>query len=47
MYNWYHGNITAGIMSFGGAPGLVVDVHGYSTSDSAVNWTLLGRMPSA
>ena len=47
VYDWYHGNISAGIQLFGGAPGargLVIDVHGYSThSSSAAKWTLLGK----
>ena len=44
VYDWYQGNISAGIQSFGGARGLVIDVHGYSTSSSsAAKWTLLGK----
>ena len=45
VYDWYHGNISAGIASFAGTRGLLIDVHGYSTtSSSAAKWTLLGNI---
>ena len=30
VYNLYHNNISTGISMFGGEPGIVFDIHGYS-----------------
>ena len=42
VYGWYHGNISAGISMFGGAPGILFDIHGYSNGNEK-DWTMLGK----
>ena len=33
VYHWYHGNISAGICMFGGANGILFDIHGYNNAN--------------
>lgn len=45
VYGWYHGNISAGISMFNGAPGILFDIHGYSNGNEK-DWTMLGYLIS-
>ena len=43
VYDLYHSNISVGVSMFGGEPGIIFDIHGYSNENER-DWTMLGKM---